>query len=53
MRYERAVMDHESGQESGDLDMEALLRQEEEAFQQFRRGDVIEGRVVSIDRDGP
>lgn len=45
-------MDHESGQESGELDMEALLRQEEEAFQQFRRGDVIEGRVISIDRDG-
>lgn len=45
-------MDHESGQGPGDLDMEALLRQEEEAFQQFRRGDVIEGHVISIDRDG-
>jgi small subunit ribosomal protein S1 len=38
--------------EPGELDMEALLREEEEAARQFRRGEVIEGTVIAVDREG-
>ena len=43
---------HDAPNEGIDLDMEALLREEERAYAQLRRGEVVEGTVIGVDRDG-
>ncbi len=38
--------------EPSEVDMETLLREEEELYPRFRRGEIVEGTIVGFGRDG-